>query len=433
MKDERDKLRTTKECKIPTTPIEKEERMVSFPVRAYCHTSLVMLLTSRSIGGRGTMVFYVLDPSNEKKRLTLKMSWQDMECIADQAAVMKRLKDNPHANVVVPLETFNAVRKRQICTALSAIRGFLDDQISLVNIGNWVPNVSICKLKRPVQYFWSLHDFIEGLRGAIKGHEFLTSIGILHRDVSESNIVLGFYPWEERGYLIDFDMTILQDAEEPTQAPSTQSDNRPPHPTGESSTKTPQGAQTKHMKGGTFPYISFNVLSGYRHTHFDDLESFLCPLPKRCFKLLTKTDLFDPLGLSLYPIRGVGPQSSTIGPMEIHKAVSDSKLLQILSRNGLKWLDGDIEVRDCLKNNWPEDLQVPIRTLLNDTFKVFRESLKGGTTPGERTEVSHAQFTKILDDWLEQHSELGHKYSQNHPELEDTRLAEICLTCHISC
>ena len=50
------------------------------------------------------MVFYVLDPSNEKKRLTLKMSWQDMECIADQAAVMKRLKDNPHANVVVPLE-----------------------------------------------------------------------------------------------------------------------------------------------------------------------------------------------------------------------------------------------------------------------------------------------------------------------------------------
>ena len=119
--------------------------------------------------------------------------------------------------------------------------------------------------------------------------------------------------------------------------------------------------------------------------------------------------------------------------MEIHKAVSDSKLLQILSRNGLKWLDGDIEVRDCLKNNWPEDLQVLIRTLLNDTFKVFRESLKGGTTPGERTEVSHAQFTKILDDWLEQHSELGHKYSQNHPELEDTRLAEICLTCHISC
>ena len=75
-------------------------------------------------------------------------------------------------------------------------------------------DVSIFELKRLVKYFWSLHDFIEGLHGAIKGmchspmlslgflikvikgHEFLTSIGILHWDVSENNIVLGLYPWE---------------------------------------------------------------------------------------------------------------------------------------------------------------------------------------------------------------------------------------------
>lgn len=29
-------------------------------------------------------------------------------------------------------------------------------------------------------------------------------------------MVLGLYPWEERGYLIDFDLAILQDAEEPS-------------------------------------------------------------------------------------------------------------------------------------------------------------------------------------------------------------------------
>ena len=48
-----------------------------------------------------------------------------------------------------------------------------------------------------------------------QGHEYLTKIGILHRDISENNIVLARRPGEEeRGYLIDFDMATLQDAEE---------------------------------------------------------------------------------------------------------------------------------------------------------------------------------------------------------------------------
>ena len=129
----------------------------------------------------------------------------------------------------------------------------------------------------------------------MKGHEFLTSIGILHRDISENNIVLGVYPCEERGYLIDFDMAILQNAEEPTQASSTKSANQLPQPTEQSSSKLAQPDETKHVKGlrtvgifitlvhrhfshhrkGTLPYISFNVLLGERHTHFDDVESFL--------------------------------------------------------------------------------------------------------------------------------------------------------------
>ena len=83
----------------------------------------------------------------------------------------------------------------------------------------------------------------------MKGHEFLTRIGILHRDISENNIVLGLYPWEERGYLIDFDMAILQDAEEPTPVFATQSVNRPLQPTRESSIKPSQLDQKKHIKG----------------------------------------------------------------------------------------------------------------------------------------------------------------------------------------
>jgi serine/threonine protein kinase len=56
------------------------------------------------------------------------------------------------------------------------------------------------------------------------GHEYLTKIGILHRDISENNIVLGLRPGDERGYLIDLDMAILQNADEPTQPVATSVD-----------------------------------------------------------------------------------------------------------------------------------------------------------------------------------------------------------------
>jgi serine/threonine protein kinase len=52
----------------------------------------------------------------------------------------------------------------------------------------------------------------------VSGHQYLTSIGVLHRDISENNIVLARRPGEERGYLIDLDMAILQEPEKPTEA-----------------------------------------------------------------------------------------------------------------------------------------------------------------------------------------------------------------------
>ncbi|KAF8433720.1 hypothetical protein L210DRAFT_544965 [Boletus edulis BED1] len=184
--------------------------MVFFPLRVYHHTCLGIPFASSSIRGRGTVVFCVDDLSDEKARLALKMTWQDLERIDDQARVTKRLVDSSHPNVIVPIKMFDADKKGQTCTTLGAIRGFLDEQIHRVNVENRVLSVSVSELKRPVKYFWGVHDFVRGLRGALLGHELLTSIGILHRDISENNIVLGLYPWQERGYLIDFDMAILQ-------------------------------------------------------------------------------------------------------------------------------------------------------------------------------------------------------------------------------
>ena len=55
------------------------------------------------------------------------------------------------------------------CTTLGGIRGFLDDQIEKLNIESRVPTISVSELKRPVKYFWGVHDFVRGLRGALLG------------------------------------------------------------------------------------------------------------------------------------------------------------------------------------------------------------------------------------------------------------------------
>ena len=91
----------------------QEERMIFFPLRVYGHSCLGILFTSSSIRGRGTTVFCVLDLSDPKQMLALKMSWQDLARVAECDAVMTRLEEKlqerekeqlPHPNVVVPLK-----------------------------------------------------------------------------------------------------------------------------------------------------------------------------------------------------------------------------------------------------------------------------------------------------------------------------------------
>ncbi|KAF8120777.1 hypothetical protein EV363DRAFT_1367778 [Boletus edulis] len=421
-----------KKRKIDESVTTQEDRMVFFPLRVYRHTCLGILFTSSSIRGRGTTVFCVVDLSDEKSRLALKMSWQDLERIDDQVAVMKRLVDNPHRNVIVPTKTFNADRKGQTCTTLGAIRGFLEEQIQLVNVENRVLSVSVSELKRPVKYFWGVHDFVRGLHGALLGHEFLTSIGILHRDISENNIVLGLYPWQERGYLIDFDLAILQDAEETTQSSSTQSVGQL-HQHAERTTTQPRWPdETKHVKGirtGTFPYISFNVLMGERHTHFDDVESFFYvlllfffsyagPLPKTELENAHDNGFVRPIGSGRLPHTRSWPKKYAVWADGEAEAVGHSKGFGIQNANGARYLDESAELRDCLNNNWPEDLHAPIRNLLWETLTAFGESTH---RTGRRTEVSHTRFISILDKWLVTHAELEHEYS-NCPDFKESKL-----------
>lgn len=98
--------------------------------------------------------------------------------------------------------------------------------------------------------------------------------------------------------------------------------------------------------------------------------------------------------------------------------IAKLKFYHILHSDGVGDLvDSEKEVKDCLQNNWPEDFQSPIRSLLEVTFTAFRDSTD--KTPGRRTEVSHAQFVKILDEWLIDQSGLEDEHS-NCPNFKDS-------------
>ena len=64
-------------------------------------------------------------------------------------------------------------------TTLGAIRGLLDDQMTVLGVENRVLMISVSELKRPVKYFWGVHDFVRGLRGALLGTS-LSSAGLVY-------------------------------------------------------------------------------------------------------------------------------------------------------------------------------------------------------------------------------------------------------------
>ena len=134
--DDSHQARQQKKRKVAETAVEKrEERVIFLPLYLYGHACLGLLFTPSSIRGRGTTVFCVVEVDDANTRLALKMSWQDLERLAEQNAVMERLtredgageekssegnagedhrsehqpgegnprKGSPHPNVIVPI------------------------------------------------------------------------------------------------------------------------------------------------------------------------------------------------------------------------------------------------------------------------------------------------------------------------------------------
>ncbi|KZT25676.1 hypothetical protein NEOLEDRAFT_1178145 [Neolentinus lepideus HHB14362 ss-1] len=64
--------------------------------------------------------------------------------------------------------------------------------------------------------FTSLKELLGGLHDAIRGHIHITDHGIMHGDISESNILLTGGPKPNRGLLIDLEMAFEYDKAEPS-------------------------------------------------------------------------------------------------------------------------------------------------------------------------------------------------------------------------
>ncbi|KAG9245612.1 hypothetical protein BJ878DRAFT_533795 [Calycina marina] len=112
---------------------------------------------------------------------------------------------------------------------------------------------------RPLHDYQSVRELLEALRDAIRGHRSLLEDGkILHRDISENNIIITELPAEEapKGRLIDFDLAKELDT-------------------------MPSGAR---HRTGTMQFMAIEVLEGKGHTYRHDLESFFFVFVWMCIR-----------------------------------------------------------------------------------------------------------------------------------------------------
>jgi hypothetical protein len=112
---------------------------------------------------------------------------------------------------------------------------------------------------RPLHEYQSARELLEALRDAIQGHRSLLEDGkILHRDVSENNIIITELPAEDapKGRLIDLDLAKELDG-------------------------MPSGAR---HRTGTMQFMAIEVLEGKGHTYRHDLESFFYVFVWMCIR-----------------------------------------------------------------------------------------------------------------------------------------------------
>ena len=91
--------------------------------------------------------------------------------------------------------------------------------------------------------------------------------------------------------------------------------------------------------------------------------------------------------------------------------IGNQKYGAIASLDGVTRIIESAEFVDCLDNNWPEEMHLPICDLVDASFGTFYNSTLRTASKGSRTEVSHAEFISTLDTWLDMYSDLEDRFS----------------------
>ncbi|KAI5984338.1 hypothetical protein EDD15DRAFT_1734350 [Pisolithus albus] len=406
--------------KSPGKGSKKQKRTIVFrafvPVRVYGRECTGVLFTSASIRGRGTTAFVVTGADGGGRYSALKTSWQDVSFAGSRTAVLDELSRHQlHRNVVVPKKLFDPLTEdHRENSTLGSSRDFLAEEIQRCLVENRILTVTTSDLQRPVAYFWSPHDFVRGVLGALLGHEYLCEIGILHCDVSENNIVLS----PRRGglgALTGFDMaTVGRPNMHQDSVPLPKRSQWELFAAGfEPPARLPASdEQHKAQLTGTTPYMSIGVLKGDPHTHFDDIESFLYvlvlfflsykgPLEADKLREARVRGFIQPVGMGRLPHVTTWPamiepwRSGTFAKISVYK----SGLLSA------QQCDDFIDA--CLPNiraRWEQVSQSISRAVLRlvcDCWKMF--SLQG-------QQVTHRQFIGVLETWLKKYEGEENKY-----------------------
>ena len=159
--------------------------------------------------------------------------------------------------------------------------------------------------------------------------------------------------------------------------------------------------------------MSYNILRGGRHTHFDDVESFLYVIFLFFFSYagpLSVSELLEADQAGFVSSMGSGRLSHMRSWPKDYADWADGdawtvgklKLATIISPDVIE----SPEFARCLENNWPARLHAPIANLIQDSFTIFQDSTLHTLAKRSRTEVSHAKFISVLEKWLKEHVHL---------------------------
>ncbi|KAJ3504711.1 hypothetical protein NLJ89_g7794 [Agrocybe chaxingu] len=236
--------------------VNKKNKPVKYPLAEF-----EALFMRRTIKGRGTCCWSV---KKRDKSLLVKDSWRH----PSRPSEIGYLKQLVNLEGVVQLVAYEQEEMK-----ISDFPVFEwmseDDRKAFRKQDRAFTRITIKWSGRGLSKFETGLEILTALRDAIAGHRNMLNSGILHRDVSINNIVIGKRRHKsrvgKRGVLIDLDMAIF--------------------------VKRLKSLIGQDFRTGTRAFQSANVLYSYGtgtfsrpHSHLDDLESFFHVLCWICFK-----------------------------------------------------------------------------------------------------------------------------------------------------